>query len=367
MNTLRIGMLAALLVGLGCGSDGGGASAGDTGEPPEDAPSSRSDAPFDGAGGGHDSGAPKPTDPGSTTGGGGVAKDVPQCSDCDDGNPCTADKCVGGACTHDPEEGGSCDDGDACTMDDLCASGGCAGTPIDCDDGDPCTRDVCDGATGECVHAPDEAACPEPECPELVDCKDPVCAGEACDDGDTCTRDDVCAEGACSGVQVDCDDGDPCTLDGCDGESGACTSLQSPDLCPEPGCPDAPDCALESCEGVSCDDGDACTVADACASGSCAGEAKACDDDEVCTLDACDSATGECIHDGAARDGEVCSDGDPCTRPDACSSSRRRGRCSTPARSRSPCVPSCPRSGRLPMWRGRQERLRGACPLRSTP
>jgi len=37
---------------------------------------------------------------------------------CDDGDPCTADTCVGGVCMHKPIE---CDDSDPCTLVGIAA------------------------------------------------------------------------------------------------------------------------------------------------------------------------------------------------------------------------------------------------------
>lgn len=52
-----------------------------------------------------------------------------------------------------------CDDGDPCSRD-RCAPGGiCAFEPYDCEDGDPCTEDVCAG-DGTCTHEAVEGCCP---------------------------------------------------------------------------------------------------------------------------------------------------------------------------------------------------------------
>ena len=102
-----------------------------------------------------------------------------------------------------------------------------------CDDGDPCTADRCDPVTGECHFDPLDttgAAYEPPECAQHSEC----------DDGDPCTEDQcVFTEGGCGyrswafcghfpvvgcggGCQVaGCDDGDPCTRDSC-GADGAC-------------------------------------------------------------------------------------------------------------------------------------------------
>ena len=76
---------------------------------------------------------------------------------------------------------------------------------------------------------------------------------------------------------------------------------------------------------ASCDDGDACTLADLCSGGECTpGPPKPCDDGDGCTSDSC--SDGECGHDpivpccgnGAVEAGEQCDDGDQ-TSGDGCS------------------------------------------------
>jgi cysteine-rich repeat protein len=70
---------------------------------------------------------------------------------CDDGNPCTSDSCVGDTCQHTPAANGTpCDDGNACTTE-SCQSAQCVATALSCDDGDLCTDDSCAAATG-CAH-----------------------------------------------------------------------------------------------------------------------------------------------------------------------------------------------------------------------
>jgi len=71
----------------------------------------------------------------------------------DDGNPCTKDFCQNGSCLHQRiEDGRPCNDGDACTIADHCSQGVCQGGGLlVCDDGNPCTRDRCEKADG-CVH-----------------------------------------------------------------------------------------------------------------------------------------------------------------------------------------------------------------------
>ncbi len=66
-------------------------------------------------------------------------------ADCDDGNPCTDDTCLGSDCVYDNNIV-ACDDGNICTSNDLCSGGICAGTPFALDgDGDTYVSDACGG------------------------------------------------------------------------------------------------------------------------------------------------------------------------------------------------------------------------------
>jgi hypothetical protein len=241
---------------------------------------------------------------------------------CDDGNACTDDGCAGAdGCTHAALEQGECVDGDACTVGDHCEAGVCLGSPVACDDGNPCTDDLCDGLGG---------------CEFLVN-------DASCDDGDPCTVADQCGDGACAGVPVSCDcqsDGDCAALEDGDLCNGTlvCDTAALPFQCtvdPDTvvtcaGPPPGPDqiclvavcdpqegaCALAPAnEGLLCDDGDPCTVGEACAAGACAGGvAPNCNDGNLCTDDACDPLSG-CTH---APNAAPCSDGDVCTVVDQC-------------------------------------------------
>ena len=158
---------------------------------------------------------------------------------CDDGNRVDGD-CCSATCQAEPA-GGACDDGDLCTQTDACdGSGACAGAnPVACaDDGGQCgTPAACDPATGACVTGA------------------PRDAGAPCDDGDLCTQSDACdGAGACVGADpVVCapgGDGQCNTASSCDPATGACVGGPSQD-------------------GTTCDDGDPCTVEDACVAGAC--------------------------------------------------------------------------------------------------
>ncbi len=114
------------------------------------------------------------------------------------------------------------------TLDDCGACGAACE-----DDGNPCTAESC--AAAACAHPP------------VVD-------GTTCDDGSACTQGDTCQAGACAGTSpVLCSGGDACHGAGvCDPATGACFDPELPD-------------------GSGCDDGDPCTLSDACHAGVCTG------------------------------------------------------------------------------------------------
>jgi hypothetical protein len=154
-------------------------------------------------------------------------------------------------------DGSVCNDRSVCTQHDACNGGECTGAAIDCDDADPCTDDLCDAETG-CFQVLNDAPC---------------------DDANPCTRGDACVAGTCvGGAPVDCPAPDQCQVGVCDPTIGDCTVRPTAD-------------------GVPCDDGNACTVRDACAGGVCRGGAPLrCDDQDECTTDGCEPGSG-CRHD----------------------------------------------------------------------
>ena len=188
-----------------------------------------------------------------------------------------------GTCESTPtNEGGSCDDLDPCTENDSCASGACIGIPKDCSSLDgACTIGACDGASGLC-----EAQS--------------INEGNACDDGDLCTVLDACTTGLCAGAPKDCSgSGGACNVGVCNPANGACETAPSN-------------------EDGACDDGDLCTILDACTNGLCAGSPVDCSSfDDQCVLGVCNPTTGIC-DSVSANEGEICNDGDLCTASDAC-------------------------------------------------
>jgi len=288
---------------------------------------------------------------------------------CDDADACTVtDTCVAGACQGadpiicavpdschesicDPAtgicpvpapkvEGAPCDDGDACTQVDTCQSSICVGVdPVICTSMDDCHEPgVCDPATGVCSNpnTTDGIGCDDGNACTLTDtcvagvctganpvictatdqcriagacdpvtgaCSQPAKAnGTACDDADACTQRDICVGGSCTGMDpVMCVASDACHAAGvCDPGSGSCSTPVRAD-------------------GASCDDGNACTQADICIAGHCAGT-----DPIVCSAPdgchdggTCDPSTGTCSGPAKA-DGTPCDDGDLCSEGDTC-------------------------------------------------
>ncbi len=197
-------------------------------------------------------------------------------------NPCllvSCDKTTGKITSTAAPDGKPCSDEDGCTTNDLCSAGLCTGKALVCNDGNSCTADACDKKTGSCVS------------PAQAD-------GLKCDDGDKCTQKDACVKGKCTGEGYTttgmCDDKSPCTNDGCSPQSG-CFHVPKND--------------------VFCDDGDKCTELDKCSAGKCLGVKADCDDNKPCTNDACDPATGKCVHTTFTG---PCDDGNKCTTEDLC-------------------------------------------------
>jgi hypothetical protein len=216
---------------------------------------------------------------------------------CDDGDPCTGpDVCAGPACAG-PD---LCDDSDACTSDQCDGQGVCTHAPVSCDDGNPCTNDACDPLNG-CSFANNTAPC---------------------SDLNPCTAGDACSEGICqAGSPKVCDDADTCTADTCESSSGECVftdirwSCDDGTICTEDSCDSVTGCVHAPVPG-SCDDGNACTAGDACSGGVCQpGIPAVCVDGNACTTDGCNPSTGACVFTNNAS---ACDDGDPCTVGDAC-------------------------------------------------
>ncbi len=252
---------------------------------------------------------------------------------CDDGNPCTDDKCDGKDGCKQTNATGDCDaDDSVCTVGDTCKDGKCApGDPKDCDDKNPCTGDTCDPKKG-CVHAPlsnQPCNADDNECTQSDTCNNGQCesgklkscdsgdvcvtgkcslltgkckytpqVGIPCNDGNPCTTGEKCQSESCTGTATSCDDGKPCTTDSCDATKGGCQHTNNTDVC---------------------DDGNKCTEKDGCKDGGCVGlpvnVTVTCEDNNPCTKDSCNPSKG-CVH--APLSSVTCDDGNKCTNNDIC-------------------------------------------------
>lgn len=194
-----------------------------------------------------------------------------QATDCDDGNPCTADACTAGACVNVPLDGvpalpSGQIAGDCQIL--TCAAGQPYPAPDDADaedDGDPCTSDAC--RRGVATHI--------------------VAAGSPCGQGRVCDAAGACkgANGrACAGpgdcASRKCVDGVCCDT-ACDETCMACNAERSVGTCSPlgPGVEDEPDCVREHkvCDGMgACKlaPGRRCHRDESCASGVCRGSGR---------------------------------------------------------------------------------------------
>lgn len=228
--------------------------------------------------------------------------------------------------------GSACEDGLYCTQGETCnVLGLClGGSARSCDDGVACTTDLCNELTRQCASAVTSGCQINGACiaAGTADPGNPcrVCnpllsttawsnklIGSACDDGMFCTVTDLCnGAGSCSGTVRSCSDGLACTADSCSESTRSCSSAPSSGcvisgMCVAAGTDD-PSNGCRMCDpsrsttawtpkstGDSCDDGQFCTVNDACtAAGSCTGSARSCDDGLACTSETCNETLDLC-------------------------------------------------------------------------
>ncbi|MBD90262.1 MAG: hypothetical protein CL940_07980 [Deltaproteobacteria bacterium] len=239
---------------------------------------------------------------------------------CPAAGPCEAGKCIPatGECKFEASnEAASCDAGPCKTLG-MCMAGECVGEPVDCDDGQPCTSDKCDLDTGLCVTEAKSGSCDDSDpCTINEACDEGLCTGGLnfpCNDGDPCTS-DACEPGVgCTFKPVVCDDDDACTTDSCNAQ-GACVFEEKIcgndplNTCQSGYCDENTGECVDGMapDGTECSDQNACTTGDACQLGVCiAGGIDLCDDDDPCTVDLCSPTTG------CSNDPLPCDSDDPC-------------------------------------------------------
>ena len=244
--------------------------------------------------------------------------------DCDDGDPCTKNTCVGMCITSQIENccqtnndctgtlcnqaicitsrnrcvlqpytnGVACNDQNVCTVNDGCTGGFCMGQHLNCTtiqcqvctcdpalgcmytnvvDGSLCQQDTCTVSTcisGQCSGEPMDCSHLDNHC-GLGQCVGGECVhvpgtdGTLCDDGLQCTSSDHCESGTCVGVQRQCFDNDPCTHNKCIEEVGTCLNVPVDSQTCETTCFYDSDCANKFpwvADNIQCRDGSCVSI-----------------------------------------------------------------------------------------------------------
>ncbi|MCD6414791.1 MAG: hypothetical protein J7L23_04170 [Candidatus Diapherotrites archaeon] len=233
-----------------------------------------------------------------------IDKDCRQCkssSDCNDNNDCTIDLCVKGFCQiswpHCGDNDGCCPPGCTHSEDSDCSGGTGCSSSSDCNDNNPCTSDSCDG--GDCKHhsLADGTSCGTGKICCSGKCSSPACS-KSSDCGTntscttyTCSNPDTCSA-KCNEVTKDCSD--------CSCSCGDYTSTGNE---ADVSCTDDIDNDCDSF--VDCDDSD-CAGNPACG-GTCTSDGGTCTQDSDCCSGKCDSETGKCFSCASCSGVSACS------------------------------------------------------------
>ena len=156
----------------------------------------------------------------------------------------------------------------------------------------------------------------------------------------TCGGQRVCGGGGLSGCS-----GKVATPESCNGQDDDCNGqTDEGPLCDDGnGCTVNDACTAGVCKPgapKNCDDGDPCTVGDGCSGGNCAsGTVKVCEGGQ-CNLGTCNKTTGNCAY-ATKGEGTPCDDGNACTQADVCAGAVCVGQVK-PCDDKNPCtVDSC--------------------------
>jgi hypothetical protein len=230
---------------------------------------------------------------------------VVQClnaSHCNDGNVCTTDACVGGACVNSNNTS-PCDDGQYCTVTDVCSGGACVGSGARCSVGLFCSE-----PTDSCVQCLQDSHCNDGNACTTDTCSAGVCTftnnTEPCDDGFFCTPTDMCLGGSCLGS------GQRCPGQFCNETTDACVQCLNAGHCGDGNVCTNDSCVAGVCQYTntlgSCNDGQFCTAVDSCSGGACVGSGGPCSGGLFCS-ESTDSCV-QCLNNGHCSDGNACTD-----------------------------------------------------------
>ena len=225
---------------------------------------------------------------------------------CDDGNPCTTDKCdkLSGQCTHQNQAG-------------------CSLSLAACSSSHPCKKGKCDPILSACVQCTSTADCAKGQacklgfCAAAIACaSDVVCKASSgvcnkqlgacveCVTHGDCAAPLVCGQGKCVAKAKPCSSSKQCT-NVCDTNAGVCADcVTSADCSKGEWCDGDQRCRTSICTGGKCVGGGYAT----CKPDGSGYNVGSCDDGNICTTDTCEAAAG-CTHKPAANGLACGSDG----------------------------------------------------------
>ena len=209
--------------------------------------------------------------------------------------------------------------GTNCTAKAKDGSGGCPGqrncgpAGLSVCSGPEFSAEVCDGIDNDCDGITDESTCPA----------DTPCTKNICNAKLKKCESSVTADG------ITCNDGSACSVsEKCAG--GSCTGValdcDDKNACSTDACDLVAGCSHTPADGTGCEDDNPCTIGDICKLGACtSGKPKVCTVDQQCTVVACALASGKCEF-GPSEDGLLCDDGTLCSEKDACVAGKCKGK-----------------------------------------
>ena len=220
------------------------------------------------------------------------------CAGCNDGNDCTKDKCLSGACAYDTRPFGY-----GCKANSV--SGKCVGKACctGCISGGKCkggkNTSACGTGGASCQICYTSNGCKYPDCGKGK-CEYPNKSSTTpCNDYKYCTVSDHCQSGACVGTTRTCP-GDQCNTGQCDFGVQQCKKVPKSN-------------------GTGCNDNKYCTVTDKCQNGNCGGSQRDCSSlNDQCNWGQCSESQNKCYKSPKGNIG--CNDNKYCTVNERCNS-----------------------------------------------